>query len=320
MVLIVPSSYPVQGIFYMFAHPSLFKNLICPIFITILWGIAVFIFGFAYLLKLQAHALISVNCPAAVAWIVSIIFVLLEVAVLSLLFYLIILPIYEDSLFDRTLKLRGLRHVLKENEGNDMAKCMRGVGGGLWILLFQILVLVLTFPINLIPILGQFIFVAINGWVLTFGYRFHYDAEIRNITVLQSRREAWARRSEYSQFGSTAFGLQMIPLANLLFAWTNIVGCALWVADEIERDESRLQSEQSSHSLIEPGSQTGTPLPAPYQPGTQYPPQQLQQNQQQYPMKQQSYPPQGPPAGSPYSQQGSVRIPPKDKKQTGLEY
>lgn len=70
--------------------------------------------------------------------IVCIIFVLLEVAVLSLLFYLIILPIYEDSLFDRTLKLRGLRHVLKANEGNDMAKCMRGVGGGLWILLFQV--------------------------------------------------------------------------------------------------------------------------------------------------------------------------------------
>jgi len=70
--------------------------------------------------------------------IVCVIFVLLEVAVLSILFYVILLPIYEDSLFDRTLKLRGLRHVLKANEGNDMAKCMRGVGGGLWILLFQV--------------------------------------------------------------------------------------------------------------------------------------------------------------------------------------
>ncbi|KAG0310562.1 hypothetical protein BGZ97_012486 [Linnemannia gamsii] len=319
MTVIVPSSYPVQGIFYMLAHPSLFRNLICPIFITILWGIAVFIFGFAYLLKLQAHALIDVKCPAAVAWIVCIIFVLLEVAVLSLLFYLIVLPIYEDSLFDRTLKLRGLRHVLKQNEGNDMVKCMRGVGGGLWILLFQIAVLILSFPVNLIPILGQVIFIAINGWVLTFGYRFHYDAEIRNITILQSRREAWARKSEYSQFGSAAFGLQMVPLANLLFAWTNVVGCALWVADEIERDEACLQSEQSSHSLIGPNSQAGTPPPAPNQPGNQYPPQQFQQNHQQYSMKQQSLPPQGPP-GNPYSQQGSVRIPPKDKKQTGLEY
>ncbi|KAF9323036.1 hypothetical protein BGZ91_003873, partial [Linnemannia elongata] len=183
-----------------------------------------------------------------------------------------------------------------------------------------ILVLILTFPLNLIPILGQVIFIAINGWVLTFGYRFHYDAEIRNITILQSRREAWARRSEFSQFGSAAFGLQMVPLANLLFAWTNIVGCALWVADEIERDEARFQSEQSSHSLIGPDNQVGTSLPAPYQSGNQYSPQQYQQSQQQYPMKEQSYPPQGPPAGNPYSQQGSVRIPPKDKKQTGLEY
>lgn len=124
----------------------------------------------------------------------------------------------------------------------------------------------------------------------------------------------------FDRFGSAAFGLQMIPLANLLFAWTNIVGCALWVADEIERDEARLQSEQSSHSLIGLGNQVGTPPSAPYQAGNQYPPQQFQQNQQQYPMGQQSYPPQGPPAANPYSQQGSVRIPPKDKKQTGLEY
>ncbi|KAG0203327.1 hypothetical protein BGX33_009169 [Mortierella sp. NVP41] len=304
----------------MFAHPSLFRNLICPILLTILWGIAIFIFGFAYLLKLQAHALIDVNCPAAAAWIVSIIFVLLEVAVLSILFYLIILPIYQDGLFDRTLKLRGLRHVLKANEGNDVIKCMRGVGGGLWILVFQILFLILTFPVNAVPILGQIVYVATNGWLLTWGFRFHYDAEIRNITILQSRREAWERKSDFSHFGSTAFGLQMIPLANLLFAWTNIVGCALWVADEIERDEARLQSQQSSHSLIGPGGNPANTSPTPYHPGNQYPPQQYQQQQQQYQLhpSQAGYPPQGPPA-NPFAQQGSVRIPPKDKKQTGLE-
>ncbi|KAI7818239.1 hypothetical protein BC939DRAFT_401770 [Gamsiella multidivaricata] len=262
----------------MLRHPSLFSNLICPILLTILWGLAVLIFGFAYLLKLQAHALIAVKCPAAVAWykrasvfsieyiyytenttydstcsicrIVCVIFVLLEVAVLSILFYLIILPIYQDGLFDRVLKLRGLKHVLKQNEGNDLVKCMRGVSGGLWILLFQILVLIITLPFNIVPVLGQMAFVTINGWVLTFGLRFHYDAEIRNISVLQSRREAWQRRSEYSGFGAVAVALEMIPIANLLFVWTNIVGCALWVADEIEREELRLQQEQSTHSLM----------------------------------------------------------------------
>ncbi|KAF8936438.1 hypothetical protein EDD21DRAFT_150685 [Dissophora ornata] len=275
MAAIIPSGYPAQGIFYMLGHPSLFKNLICPILLTILWGFAVLIFGFSYLLKLQAHALISAKCPAALAWIVCIIFVLLEVAVLSILFYLIILPIYQDGLFDRVLKLRGLKHVLKRNEGNDLVKCMRGVSGGLWILFFQIIVLVITLPINIVPVLGQFAFVIINGWILTFGLRFHYDAEIRNISVLQSRHEAWQRRSEYTGFGAVAVGLEMIPIANLLFVWTNIVGCALWVADEIEKEESRLQQQQSLQSLM--GGQNSSRMspedrdtPPDYSPGNHF--------------------------------------------------
>ncbi|KAG0212491.1 hypothetical protein BGX28_006258 [Mortierella sp. GBA30] len=247
--MIVPSSYPVQGFLYFLGHPQLITSVLCPIFITLLWAIAVVIFGFAYLLQLQAHALIHANCPAGVAWFVSVLFVLLEVAVMIVLLYLIILPIYQDGLFDRVLKLRGLRDVLERNQGNDMVKCMRGVNGGLFILFAQIIVLLLTFPLNLIPILGQILYATINGWILTFGIRFHYDAEIRNIPVAQSRREAWQRRSEYAGFGSVAVALEMIPLANLLFMWTNIVGCALWVADEIEKEE-RLQQQQIAQGVL----------------------------------------------------------------------
>lgn len=57
-----------QGILYFLGHPQLITSLICPILITLLWAIAVVIFGFAYLLQLQAHALIKANCPAGVAW------------------------------------------------------------------------------------------------------------------------------------------------------------------------------------------------------------------------------------------------------------
>jgi hypothetical protein len=110
--------------------------------------------------------------------------------------------------------------------------------------------MLLTLPVNVIPILGQVVYVTLNGWVFTFAARFHYDVEIRYVSVLQSREEAWARRKEYTSFGSVAFGLQLIPLANLLFAWTNIVGAALWVADEIEKEELHLQRLQSSQSLM----------------------------------------------------------------------
>lgn len=53
----------------------------------------------------------------------------------------------------------------------------------------------------------------------------------------------------FSRFGSVAVGLEMIPLANLLFMWTNIVGAALWVADEIERDEMKQQRVSQTHTI-----------------------------------------------------------------------
>ncbi|ORZ05143.1 hypothetical protein BCR41DRAFT_312490, partial [Lobosporangium transversale] len=249
------------GIIFFLGHPQLITSLLCPILLTLLWAIAAVAFGFAYLLKLQAHALIEANCPAGVAWFVSVIFVLLEIAVMILLFYLIILPIYQDGLFDRVLKLRGLRHVLERSQGNDMIKCMRGVNGGLFIVFCQA-ILILTLPLNLIPVLGQILYAGINGWILTFGIRFHYDAEIRNISVKQSRQEAWKRRAEYTGFGSLAVALEMIPIANLLFMWTNIVGCALWVADEIEREERRQQQQIAQSSSMGDGSASAGYSPA----------------------------------------------------------
>ncbi|KAF9424455.1 hypothetical protein BGZ76_003521 [Entomortierella beljakovae] len=236
-----------------------------------------------------------------------------------------------DGLFDRVLKLRGLRHVIKQNEGDDMAKCMRGVYGGIWILLMQILVLILTLPVNFIPILGQIIFITINGWILTFGLRFHYDVEIRNITVMQSRSEAWKRKPEFVGFGSVAFALEMIPLANILFVWTNIIGSALWVADEIERDQALLHLDNSTQSLMV-GQQVPMhhiPLsdtPPEYTPGNHIHQEQQQQQQQTFyaPTNQNQYYQSQPQVSYHYqsssshndifSNQGSAMIPPKNKK------
>ncbi|KAG0240581.1 hypothetical protein BGW41_006842 [Actinomortierella wolfii] len=266
--MIVPSSYPVQGIVYFLGHPQLITSLLCPILLTVIWAIAATIFAFAYLLQLQAHALIKANCPAGVAWFVSVIFVLLEIALLIILFYLIVLPIYQDALFDRVLRLRGLKHVLERSQGNDVAKCLRGIHGGLVVVFFQIIVLIITLPVNVIPIAGQFIFAMLNGWVFTYACRFHYNNDIRNISISEGRREAWANRRSYSSFGSVAVGLEMVPFANLIFMWTNIVGCALWVADEIEKKERQQQqySNQDTAGLLSNAGPSGSSNSSSYQP------------------------------------------------------
>lgn len=92
-----------------------------------------------YLLRLQAHALIYAHCPSWLAWIVSVIFVLLESALMDLIFFAIILPIFQDALFDATLRARGLdRMFATRTEVSNLLLCCRGLSSGLamvWLLI-----------------------------------------------------------------------------------------------------------------------------------------------------------------------------------------
>jgi hypothetical protein len=42
--------------------------------------------------------------------------------------------------------------------------------------------------------------------------------------VNQSRKYAWKHRAEFCEFGAVAVLLEMTPVLNLLFFWTNVVG------------------------------------------------------------------------------------------------
>ncbi|KAI8074781.1 hypothetical protein BC940DRAFT_266840 [Gongronella butleri] len=243
------TTYPVQGIFFFLGHPQLWTKTICPFFLTLIFGILSLVLCFVFLLPLQAHALINVNCPAWLAWLVSVIFVLLESALMDVIFFLILLPVFQDALFDATLKARGMRRMFETRVPvSGMTLCCRGIGIGLlfvWFLvLAQIIVLVITAPLHLIPFLGTAIACLINGWPYAWGALIHYDLEFRGFSIAESRRYAWKRRSDYSQFGLVAVGLELIPVLNLLFMWTNIVGAALWMADEYEKNERLIARDQ----------------------------------------------------------------------------
>src|SRR5438874_1812635 len=86
-------------------------------------------------------------------------------------------------------------------------------------------------PLHAIPVIGTILYCYINGWVMTWGHQIHYHIEIKEWTISQSLRFAWKNRFDYSTFGFFAVALELIPIANLLFFWTNVVGAALWTAD-----------------------------------------------------------------------------------------
>ncbi|CAG8808524.1 16063_t:CDS:2, partial [Dentiscutata erythropus] len=65
------------------------------------------------------------------------------------------------------------------------------------------------------------------------------------------RKLAWKNRKDYILFGIVAVALELIPIANFIFFWTNVVGAALWTSDIIieERRAGLNRSVQFTRSI-----------------------------------------------------------------------
>ncbi|CAH1758201.1 7728_t:CDS:2 [Entrophospora sp. SA101] len=203
-------SYPIKGIFFFISNWSLVRRVLLVLVVIFFVALAIIGFSFGFLLKVQATALINANCPAWLAWIVSVIFCLIESAISTIIIYLIITPIWQDALFDDVLRLKGVGHVLDKDgkkSTSDLLACCRGICSGL----------------------------EIKGW-----------------SVNQSRAFAWKNKGSYIRFGAMAVALELIPIANFLFFWTNVVGAALWTADraaasEVNDDSSNLIDDDNNN-------------------------------------------------------------------------
>ncbi|KAG0209637.1 hypothetical protein BGX28_010153 [Mortierella sp. GBA30] len=243
--------YPLQGIAYFFANPSLWPRVILPFIVLLLITIALLVLAFMYLMPLQVDYLTRHSWPSWLAYVVSVLLTLLESALGSLISYLALMPLWEDALFDAVLRTRKLGYIIDAAHG-DYRTCLNGLLGGMYIiffqsvvlLLFQLISLIVLLPLHAVPIAGTIFYCYLNGWVMTFSKRIHYDVELRKMSVNQSRKYAWKHRSEFCEFGAVAVFLEMTPVLNLLFFWTNVVGAALWVADEIE--EARRQARRTA--------------------------------------------------------------------------
>lgn len=82
----------------------------------------------------------------------------------------------------------------------------------------------------------------------SWGHHIHYDLEFRGFSVSDSRSFAWKHRDAYCSFGTVAVALELIPIFNLLFMWTNVVGAALWVGDKYEKNEREIARRNRSSS------------------------------------------------------------------------
>lgn len=88
----------------------------------------------------------------------------------------------------------------------------------------------LYLPLNFIPIVGTIIFIILQG--KRGGPAAHQRYfQLKEWNKRQREIFIEENRGGYTAFGIVAFLLEMIPFANLVFAFTNTVGAALWAAD-----------------------------------------------------------------------------------------
>ncbi|GBC04363.1 hypothetical protein RclHR1_05640006 [Rhizophagus clarus] len=254
-----PSTYPIQGIFFFFSNWVLVRRIICVLFLTLVVALLAIGLSLGFLLSLQAKALIVAGCPVWLAWTVAVIFCLLEAVVFTIIFYLIVTPLWQDGLFDEVLRLKGLSYVLEEKKNTpESSNCCSGFCSGITtgytIVIVQIIALIITMPLHAIPILGTIFYCYINGWVMAWGHQIHYHLDIKEWTIRQSLNFAWENYNDYSMFGFIAVALELIPIANFIFFWTNVVGAALWTADIILDEQKLLSREDLTDDRAESSS------------------------------------------------------------------
>ncbi|KAF9118432.1 hypothetical protein BGX30_004581 [Mortierella sp. GBA39] len=252
--------YPLKGITYFLSNPGLWPRVIIPFLILTAITITLLILAFTYLLPFQVDFFQDHSWPSWLAYTVAVILTLIEATLGALIAYLALMPLWEDALFDAVLRSRKLGYIIDAAHG-DYRSCLQGVLAGLYtiafqsivLLVFQVVSLIVLLPLHVVPVVGTIVYCYLNGWVLSFSKRIHYDVELCKLGVNQSRKYAWKHRAEYCEFGAVAVLLEMTPVLNILFFWTNVVGAALWVADEIEeaRRQDRLAiraaNSQDSH-------------------------------------------------------------------------
>ncbi|GAB9465980.1 hypothetical protein Gpo141_00003366 [Globisporangium polare] len=223
------STYAVQGMLYFLAHPRLWLTSLCPILMTIVVAAVSVIALFAIGLYPQAELLEDAGLPAGLAWLVAIIMVIVEIFLITLIYSLAVVGCFMDKIFEQVLTNRGYGELV-ENEKKH-AGCCRACGSccrvSLWL---RLVVLIVTLPLNLIPIVGTIAWVWLNGTILAWEYHLYYF-ELRNLSYVQQKAFIAERKAQYSSFGMQAMFLEMVPFFGSLFLFTNAIGAALFAAD-----------------------------------------------------------------------------------------
>ncbi|KHN98842.1 uncharacterized protein MAM_03304 [Metarhizium album ARSEF 1941] len=224
--------YPIKGIAYFLSHKSLWRPFISKIgsYLTLSAGVIGGMFAFTYLPQLAV--LIFTSGPLAV--FSTVVLVLNESSTITNLIsrnWILQQSILDT--FDGTLISRNAVNMVREGrEVKSGSDPMKRLGKTLKSPFTKfsptaIIRYIMYLPLNFIPVVGTAMFLFLQARAR--GALVH--GRLKNWSAAQRREWVERHAGAYTAFGFVATLLEMVPVANIFFTYTNTVGAALWAAD-----------------------------------------------------------------------------------------
>ncbi|KAK5163351.1 uncharacterized protein LTR77_010724 [Saxophila tyrrhenica] len=244
--------YPLKGIAFFLSHRPLWSPLLSKLAPTLTLGLGITTFMFAFTYLPQVAVLFFTSGPLAA--ITTVLLVLSESSTLTMVLSKALL--IEDALidtFDGTLVARGQaplverqRQVKSSSAGDSIARLGKLMGKPFAKFTPTAIIRYFMYlPLNFIPVVGTVIFVLLQGRRTGPNAHSRYY-QLKNMDAAQREKFQEARKGAYTSFGVASVVLEMVPVAGILFAFTNTTAAALWAADIEQANE---KAEGSSPEL-----------------------------------------------------------------------
>jgi len=235
--------YPIKGILYFVSHRELWKPLLSKLVptMTLSLGVVAFMFIFTYLP--QFAVLVFVNGPLAA--FTTILLTLSESStIITLLSKNFLIADALVDTFDGVLVARNETAVVAEGRQLKSGSDAIGKLGKVFKSPFEkfspkaLIRYVMYLPLNFIPVVGTVIFVLLQGKARGQSAHTRYF-QLKKWSNAQRESFLKEHAGPYTAFGTVATLLELIPVASILFSFTNTVGAALWAAD-IEKNGTNM--------------------------------------------------------------------------------
>ena len=268
--------YPIRGLLYFVYHPTLFKSCVDLVFrlllislaaLAVLW-ITTYQLQFLTLSQLFGNGFLG-RCAVLVVLLAE---ALIPVYALSERF----IRAVRNRLFDTVLKQQGITHLsalttkekttlrISNAEDQRWEQKQGRKWGFIWTIckylaatflqpsatessFRQYVRMACTLPVTSLMPIGPILYAYLNGFGSAATLMDHYLLQ-KSVSKPADREAVYqANRTQFRMFGAVVFALNLLPVANWLFLFTNTVGAALWAAD-MEKQGLLIAKDSREHN------------------------------------------------------------------------